>query len=83
MKLFVVIVLSLGLLFGTTIDINSADKAELSSLNGIGDKKAEAIISYRKSKCFNSVADLIAVKGIGKKILEKNKDMIKAGKCKK
>ena len=83
MKFFVVVVMSVGLLFGSTIDINSADKAELSSLNGIGDKKAEAIITYRKGKCFKSVSDLVEVKGIGKKLLEKNKGFIKAGKCKK
>ena len=83
MKILAVAILSLGLLFGSTIDINSADKAELSSLNGIGDKKAEAIIAYRKGKCFKTVSDLTAVKGIGEKLLEKNKGMIKAGKCKK
>ena len=83
MKLLAIALLSAGLLFGSTIDINTADKAELSSLNGIGDKKAEAIIAYRKGKCFKKVADITAVKGIGKKLLEKNKGMIKAGKCKK
>ena len=83
MKLLAIALLSAGLLFGSTIDINTADKAELSSLNGIGDKKAEAIIAYRKGKCFKKVADLTAVKGIGEKLLEKNKGMIKAGKCKK
>ncbi|MFV0481239.1 MAG: ComEA family DNA-binding protein [Campylobacteraceae bacterium] len=59
------------------IDINSADAKTLSTLKGVGSQKAEAIVEYRvKNGNFKSVNDLLKVKGIGKKILEDNKDNI-------
>lgn len=75
-------VLGVSLLFGA-VDINSASKSELMSLNGIGEKKADAIIKYRKGNCFKDVHGLTKVKGIGDKFMKKNKKNLKAGKCKK
>ena len=50
------------------IDINSADAEALSELKGIGPKKAEAIVAYRKKNGpFKSLDDLSAVKGLGEK----------------
>lgn len=55
------------------IDINSADAATLSSLDGIGASKAEAIIVYRKANGpFETPEDLSNVKGIGSRTIEKN-----------
>ena len=82
MKILLIIILGISLLFGA-IDINNASKKELMSLNGIGDKKANAIISYRKGNCFKNVNALVDVKGIGSKTLEKNRKNLKVGKCKK
>jgi competence protein ComEA len=56
------------------VNINSADAAALATISGIGPKKAEAIISYRKANGkFKTVNDLQKVKGIGPKTLEKIK----------
>jgi len=57
------------------VNINKANKSQLiSSLNGVGEKKAQAIIDYRKKHgAFKSTAGLLQVKGIGAKIIEKNK----------
>lgn len=47
------------------IDLNTADAALLKTLPGIGDAKAEAIISYReKAGSFTEVEDLLKVPGI-------------------
>lgn len=82
MKILAMVLLGASLLFGA-VDINSADKKELMTLKGIGEKKADAVLLYRKANCFKSVDDLTAVKGIGPKFIAKNKKDLKAGKCKK
>ena len=67
-----------------SVDINSADVKELSSLNGIGAKKADFIVKYRNQhKCFINVDELVKVKGIGKKIVEKNRVNLETSKCEK
>jgi len=43
-------------------------------IRGIGEKTANRIISYRNSNGFNSIDDLLNVKGIGKKRLERIKN---------
>ncbi len=63
------------------INLNTADKAALESLNGVGPAKAEAIIKYRDEHgSFKSVDDLLNVKGVGPKMLEKIKDQVEVGK---
>lgn len=61
--------------FAEPVNINTADAETIAnSLNGIGIKKAEAIIEHRtKVGDFKSVDDLAKVKGIGEKTVEKNK----------
>ena len=82
MKFLTMLILGATLLFGA-VDINSASKQELMTLNGVGEKKADSIIKHRKGKCFKKVDAITDVKGIGSKFLEKNKKNMKAGKCKK
>ena len=61
------------------VNINTADAQSIaSSLNGVGIKKAEAVVAWRKEHGnFTDLAALENVKGIGSKTLEKNKDNIK------
>lgn len=52
--------------------LNSATPKELTTLPGIGQKRAEAIIALRtRLKGFRKLADLLRVKGIGVKSLKK------------
>ena len=57
------------------VNINQADaKTIAKSLNGIGIKKAEAIVKYRKANGpYKSIEELAKVKGIGNKTVLKNK----------
>lgn len=60
------------------IDINTADKALLMTLPGIGEAKAEAIISYREANgAFSSGEELMNVSGIGEALFSKLKEKIR------
>lgn len=60
------------------VNINTADSAVLAErLNGIGEKKAQAIVEHReKNGPFKSVDELKSVSGIGDATLEKNRDLL-------
>src|SRR5467141_247043 len=54
------------------ININTANSEELQQVPGIGPATAEKILQMRKSYgAFKSVDDLLSIKGLGKKRLEK------------
>jgi competence protein ComEA len=60
------------------LNINTASQDEIvAKLEGIGRKKAQAVIDYRQQHGhFKRVDDLLQVKGIGQKTLDKNRDKI-------
>ncbi|MFT7008219.1 MAG: competence protein ComEA [Colwellia sp.] len=61
-----------------SVHLNKSTIDDLVTLKGIGQKKAQAIVAYRKQiGGFKSVSELIQVKGIGEKILSDNKDRLK------
>ena len=76
-----------GLLFAlcgiafAAVNVNTATKAELDGLKGIGPAKAQAIIDYRtKNGPFKTVDDLEKVPGIGPKTLtDIRKDVMVTG----
>ncbi len=68
--------------FAEPVNINQADAETISrALNGIGPKKAEAIIQYRKEHGdFKTLKDLENVTGIGEKTVKINeKDILLTG----
>jgi competence protein ComEA len=60
------------------VDLNGADVSTLQrELAGVGEAKAKAIVAYRDTDGpFVSVDELLEVKGIGKAILERNRDKL-------
>jgi len=78
--------LSLPMLtFAGEVNINTADAETIAAeLNGVGLSKAKAIVEYRtKHGPFRSVDDLSLVKGIGERILDKNRTDIQVSTPKK
>ena len=62
-----------------SVNINTADAATLASvLDGVGLKKAEAIVAHREEHGrFDSPEDLARVKGIGEATVRRNADKIR------
>lgn len=63
----------------TKVSINQADaEAFASVLNGVGLKKAEAIVRYREQNGpFSEIDQLQEVPGIGPSLVERNRDRLK------
>ena len=60
------------------VNLNTATKEELMTLNGIGDVRAQAILKYREEHGeFRSTEELMEVEGIKKGTFQKLKDQIK------
>jgi competence ComEA-like helix-hairpin-helix protein len=64
------------------ININTATSEQLQEVPGIGPATAEKILQMRKSYgAFKSVDDLLSIKGIGKKRLDKMRKYLTVGKA--
>ncbi|MCT4606349.1 MAG: helix-hairpin-helix domain-containing protein [Marinisporobacter sp.] len=60
------------------VNINTASKNELESLNGVGEVLAERIVQYRETKGrFHEVEDIMKVSGVGDKKYEMIKEEIR------
>jgi len=81
-SLLLSLVLFSGVAFaGAPVNVNTADAPAIAAaMQGVGLKTAEAIVAYRKEHgAFKSLDQLAAVKGIGLKTVEKNRDTITVG----
>lgn len=72
---------SLSAFAGNAVNINTASaNAMADALDGIGVKRAEAIIAYRTEHGpFKTIDDLVKVPGISAKTIEKNRSLILLG----
>jgi len=63
------------------VDINTADAGTLASaIDGVGERKAQAIVEHRQTNGpFASVDELAEVKGIGMQTVENNRAALTAG----
>jgi len=84
------IIMALVLAFGLSqaafadtakVNINTATAEQLAEvLSGIGQAKAEAIVEYRNQNgAFEHIDELVNVKGIGLRTVDRNRDRIELG----
>jgi len=81
MKKLLVTAFSIGIAFA--LNLNTATKFELMQIKGIGPKKAEAILKYRKTHKIKSIDDLKNIKGINTLVLSNIKNDVKNKKASK
>ena len=81
-KILLLTTMSASLLF-SAINLQTASKEELMCIKGIGEKKADLIIKYRKTNKIKSADDLLEIKGFGKGLVAKVKKGEKTAKCSK
>lgn len=72
------ILLALPLAAAEQVNINTASAEELAAvLNGVGLSKAQKIVEYREQNGpFAHIDELVNVKGIGLRTVDKNRDAI-------
>ncbi|MDN5128194.1 helix-hairpin-helix domain-containing protein [Aliarcobacter butzleri] len=74
MKKIVALFALCGTLVFGAINLQTASKEELMSIKGIGEKKAEQIMEYRKTNTIKSADDLKNIKGFGDNIVSNVKE---------
>ena len=84
-KILLVLMLCFAGLAGAAddVNINTADAETLMKmLKGVGQEKAAAIVDYRNTNGpFKNVDALMQVKGIGKKLIDMNREKITVGEA--
>ena len=80
--IFMGLLLSLSVFAAQPVNVNTADAQTIAdNLNGVGLSKAHAIVAYREAHgTFKHVDELVNVKGIGLKLIDKNRDLILVGR---
>jgi len=63
--------------FVLAINLQTATKEELMNIKGIGEKKAEQILEYRKINSIKSLEDLRNIKGFGDSIINNIRNDVK------
>ena len=58
------------------VNMNTADVKTLTTLPGIGQKRAESIVHYRSKRPFTRVSQLLNIRGIGRKTLRRLRPLI-------
>jgi len=67
-KIVALLMLSVSFMLAA-LNLQTATKEELMGIKGIGDKKADQIIEYRKTNKINSPEELKNIKGFGNSIV--------------
>jgi competence protein ComEA len=89
MRLVVAVVLVIAILLGVAaqgakapkapVDLNHGTVAELMTLPGVGESKAQAIVRHRALHPFTRTSELLRVKGIGRNLFARLRPFVTLG----
>jgi len=79
--LFLILIFSLDIFAMSAYELQVVDKKTLSCIKGIGEKRLNAILEYRKGHRLTTLDDLLNIPKIGKKTIENIKNNIKKKSC--
>jgi len=77
----IILTVSLSLSAMSVSSIQNGAQEELSCIKGVGQKRLNNIINYKKNHTITTMDDLLNIQGIGKKILENIKNDVKKKSC--
>lgn len=81
-RVFIGLGLSSVLLFSMSASmVQEASKEKLGCIKGLGVKRVEALVAYRKSDKIDSLEELLKIKGIGKATLKNIKNDVHKKVC--
>jgi competence protein ComEA len=66
---------------GSQVNLNKASVEQLTELPYVGPKRAAQIVERRQQKPFQSIDELLEIKGIGPKTLEKIRPYVVVSMC--
>ena len=83
-KLILVLLLASTSLFSMSASmVQRVEKEELGCIKGIGIKRVQLIVEFRKNNTISSLDELLEIKGIGKGIIKNIRDDIQKKVCTK
>ena len=74
MRVVAFLMFCVSLMFANPINLQTASKDELMAIKGVGAKKADQIIEYRKTNKITNPEDLKNIKGFGDNIVTNVKE---------
>jgi competence protein ComEA len=74
-------ILTLGLFAMSATQLQTIDRDTLGCIKGIGEKRLNAIITYREKHQVTSLDELLEISGIGKKTIENIRNDVKKKSC--
>lgn len=77
----ILLIASLSLAAMSVNTIQNGSQKELACIKGVGQKRLNNIINYKKSHTLTTMDELLNIKGIGKKVLENIKNDVKKKSC--
>ena len=79
----VLLIVPLSLFSMSVNQVNEVSKSGLGCIKGVGDKRFQRIIEYKKSHSIKAIDDLLNIKGVGKGVIKNIREDVIKKSCKR